>query len=64
METPKCMYAIRDITNDEIIWNARGGAYKDMKDVVNKIKRLYEENPNNLYELLVWDFLFGVPVVE
>lgn len=64
MEAPRCMYAIRDITNDTIIWNARGGAYKDMKDVGNKLKRLRKENPDNDYELLVWSFLFGVPVVE
>lgn len=54
MDIPMDLYAIKDITNDEIIWNSRGGAYHDMRGVTSKLKRLRKENPDNKYALIRW----------
>lgn len=42
------LYAIKDLVNDEIIWSARGSAYKTMKDAKNRLARLENENRNTL----------------
>ena len=39
-EDIKEVYAIRDLTTGDIIWNARGSAYKEFDDVKKKLKGL------------------------
>lgn len=56
MEVQKFLYAIHDVTNDEVIWNARGGAYHDSRGVLRKINRLKKENPDNEYRVLCRKF--------
>lgn len=63
MDVPMNLYAIHDLTNDEIIWNARGGAYHDARGLTSKIKRLRKENPNNEYAVIRWS-LRGSAVVR
>lgn len=63
MDVPMNLYAIRDITNNEVIWNARGGAYHDIRGVSSKVKRLTKENPNNKYAVIRWS-LRGSAVVK
>lgn len=50
------LYAIKDLVNDEIIWSARGSAYKTMKDAKNRLARLENENRNTLaaYEIVTY----------
>lgn len=39
-EEIKEIYAIRDVLTDDVIWNSRGSAYKELADVEKKIKKL------------------------
>ena len=50
------LYAIKDLVNDEVIWSARGSAYKTMKDAKNRLARLENENRNTLaaYEIITY----------
>lgn len=41
---PTELYAIEDYISGRIIFNARGGCYKDVEDVAYKIERLTKEN--------------------
>ena len=41
---PTELYAVEDCISGRIIFNARGGCYKDISDVADKIKRLEKEN--------------------
>lgn len=51
--TPTELYAIKNINTGEIIFNARGGAYKDKEAALNKIKKLGSQNHCLLrYELV------------
>ena len=55
MNAPKTLYAIKDITNNKIIWNSHGGAYHDERGVTSRLKRLTKDNPNNKYCVICWD---------
>ena len=50
------VYAIKDLVNDEIIWSARGSAYKTMKDAKNRIARLENKNRNTFtaYKIITY----------
>lgn len=63
MDVPMNLYAIWDIANEEVIWNARGGAYHDARGVASKLKRLRKENPDNEYAVIRWS-LRGSAVVK
>lgn len=41
---PQVLYAIEDKIQGNIIFNARGGCYKDLTDAQDKIARLTKEN--------------------
>lgn len=41
---PTELYAVEDCISGRIIFNARGGCYKDVEDVADKIARLTKEN--------------------
>lgn len=41
---PTELYAVEDYVSGKIIFNARGGCYKDIADATNKIERLTKEN--------------------
>jgi hypothetical protein len=41
---PTELYAVEDCISGKIIFNARGGCYKDVEDVADKIARLTKEN--------------------
>lgn len=41
---PTELYAVEDCISGRFIFNARGGCYKDMEGVTDKIKRLTQEN--------------------
>lgn len=41
---PTELYAVEDCISGKIIFNARGGCYKDIADVTDKIARLTKEN--------------------
>ena len=41
---PTELYAVEDCISGKIIFNARGGCYKDIEDVTDKIARLTKEN--------------------
>lgn len=60
---PELLYAIRDVETGMVIWNARGGAYKNLFDVSAKLKKLHKQNPDKVYTLVSWSRLeheFGV----
>lgn len=48
------LYAIRHVQTGEIIWNARGSAYKEKSEVKEKIKKLNQINPTDDYEIVVY----------
>jgi hypothetical protein len=50
------IYAIRDIINGTIIWNARGSAYKEKADAEKKIKALAVTNKNDFsrYKIITY----------
>lgn len=56
MKVEKRLYAIYDTTNEEVIWNCRGGAYRDTRNLLNKMKKLKKENPDNEYRVLQWEY--------
>ena len=64
MQIPINLYAIKDVKNDEVIWNANGGVYKDLDKVGKKIKKLEEANPGGTYELICWNYYMAIPVVQ
>lgn len=41
---PTELYAVEDCISGKIIFNARGGCYKDMADVTEKVARLTKDN--------------------
>lgn len=41
---PTELYAVEDCVSGRFIFNARGGCYKDIEDVADKIERLKREN--------------------
>ena len=41
---PTELYAVEDCISGRIIFNTRGGCYKDVEDVADKIARLTKEN--------------------
>lgn len=41
---PTELYAVEDCISGKIIFNARGGCYKDIAEVTDKIARLTKEN--------------------
>ncbi len=41
---PTELYAVEDCVSGKIIFNARGGCYKEIADVTDKIARLTKEN--------------------
>lgn len=40
---PTILYAVEDCINGNIIFNARGGCYKNEEDVLNKIEKLTKQ---------------------
>lgn len=64
MQIPINLYAIKDVINDEVIWNANGGPYKDLDKVSKKIKKLEQANPGGVYELICWNYYMTIPVVQ
>ena len=40
IDSPYVLYAIEEISTGKIIFNARGGCYKEPKDVAKKLKKL------------------------
>lgn len=59
---PHTLYAVRDLTTRELIWNARGSAYKKLSDVLHKIERLVRANPEHTYELVTWNLSLSYPI--
>jgi len=50
-EDVKEVYAIRNISTGDIIWSARGSAYKEMDDVKKKLNSL---DGRNLYKIITY----------
>ena len=50
-EDIKEVYAIRDLSTGDIIWNARGSAYKEMDDVK---KKLHSLDSNKQYKIITY----------
>lgn len=50
-EDVKEVYAIRDLSTGDIIWNARGSAYKEMNDVKKKLDSL---DSNKFYKIITY----------
>lgn len=48
------LYAVEDCISGNIIFNARGGCYKEVADANDKISRLLKENPNNSYRIVTY----------
>ena len=48
------LYAVEDCISGNIIFNARGGCYKEVLDANDKISRLLKENPNNSYRIVTY----------
>ena len=40
VDSPYILYAIEEISTGKVIFNARGGCYKEPKDVAKKLKKL------------------------
>ena len=54
---PLSLYAIRDDNTGEVIWNARGYAYKSVDKAVTKLCELRVANPEKKYSLLQWFYM-------
>ena len=54
---PNILYAIRDDDTGEIIWNARGYAYKSGDKALIKLCELRVANPEKKYSLLRWIYM-------
>jgi len=50
----KELYAIRNVTDQVTIWNARGSAYKSYGEVEQKLMKLQKENPFKKFEIQVY----------
>lgn len=48
------LYAIEDCISGNIIFNARGGCYREAADASDKISRLLKENPDNSYRIVTY----------
>ena len=48
------LYAIEDCIKGNIIFNARGGCYKEMADASDKVARLLKENPKGSYRIVTY----------
>lgn len=48
------LYMIYDVTNNEQIMNARGGAYSNVNKALAKMTKLASENPDNVYILQIF----------
>lgn len=48
---PTELYAVEDWITGKIIFNARGGCYKDIAEVSDKLKRLTKEN-GDIYRIV------------
>ena len=44
VDSPYILYAIEEISTGKVIFNARGGCYKEPKDVAKKLKKLGTDN--------------------
>ena len=56
-EKPTELYAILDVDNDKIIFNARGGCYRDKDDAERKKRELINNTPfadNLSYKVVVY----------
>lgn len=55
-EDIKEIYAIRDLTTGNIIWSARGSAYKEMEEVEKKIRKLklLAQNKDKEYKIITY----------
>ena len=51
---PAMLYAIRDDDTGEIIWNARGYAYKSLDKAMTKLYELRVANCEKRYSLVRW----------
>ena len=51
---PAILYAICDDDTGEIIWNARGYAYKSLDKALTKLFELRVANPVKRYSLVRW----------
>jgi len=68
---PAMLYAIRDDDTGELIWNARGYAYKSLNKAMRKIFELRVANREKRYSLVMWrlddywlDGVFSTDIVE
>lgn len=52
----KEVYAIRDLSTGDIIWSARGSAYKELDDVKKKIRKLkcLAQNKDKEYKIITY----------
>ena len=52
----KEVYAIKDLTTNEMIWNAHGCPYKSKDDVEKKIKKLrcLFQNKDKIYQIVTY----------
>lgn len=48
------LYMIYDVTNNNQIMNARGGAYSNLDKALVKMTKLARENPDNFYILQIF----------
>ena len=51
---PDVLYTIRDVETGKVIWNARGGCYKNREDVIKKLKKLHKQRPDKHYRVICW----------
>lgn len=51
IDSPYVLYAIEEIATGKVIFNARGGCYKEPKDVAKKLKKL---GGTNNYRIIVY----------
>lgn len=48
------LYAVEDCISGEIIFNARGGCYKEVADANDKISRLLKEHSDKSYKIVTY----------
>lgn len=51
---PKYIYGIYNATDREVIWSARGSAYKEPEAAEKKLKRLKRERPEKQFRVVVY----------
>lgn len=58
------LYGVLNETTGELIWSARGSAYKERGKAERKLQRLKKQHPENSYLLVVYEPTYTVKMIE